>query len=317
MTVLKHLRRLLDSGFDLKSALDLLENSEKNPLLKSKINQVRYALSEGKSVPKSIQFLIPKNLSQSISGLTQIPKLPLFLDHLISYLDEKQAFYKKMSSALMYPVILILSSLGILIFFYVGLMPQFHSFFVDMGTPVPPALDYGIRSLRFIQNNPIRVSVLGGLFSLALLKLGVSLTKKQIEKLSYSIKDLFKTWALLLDQGIDLKSIIENTVLPPTHSEYRALTLFKSQFLETGDFSESFNTHFRVPPLEQALIHKINLTGPKVFHDIYDVMAERQQDKMTLMVTLIQPVFLILIGGFIYLILITLFMPMMSGLTIH
>ncbi|MFC1646217.1 type II secretion system F family protein [Candidatus Omnitrophota bacterium] len=63
--------------------------------------------------------------------------LPRVLDHLATYLEEQQAFKTKIISALMYPAVLFLISIGAVLFFVMKIVPTFTKILDSMNIPLP------------------------------------------------------------------------------------------------------------------------------------------------------------------------------------
>jgi type IV pilus assembly protein PilC len=63
--------------------------------------------------------------------------LPKVLDHLANYLEERQAFRTKIISAMMYPAILFIVSIGAVLFFVMKIVPTFTKILSSMNVELP------------------------------------------------------------------------------------------------------------------------------------------------------------------------------------
>lgn len=112
------LASLLNSGFELSSALEVVSSQFASPLEKGLLLQIRKGLRQGRplsEVLSSLRIFSEFYLSMVKAG-ESTANLEKIFSNLALYYEERREFRAKLSSILVYPFILILTGLGAVVF---------------------------------------------------------------------------------------------------------------------------------------------------------------------------------------------------------
>jgi type IV pilus assembly protein PilC len=149
------LSTLLVAGLDIKSALELIEEEQVKPKHAEIIRQVKESLINGDSLweamQKSTHFTPYEYYSVQIGEETG--KLEIVLDQLHAYYAVKLKQRRQFISALSYPIIITLTSIGAVTFMLLFIVPMFSDVFKRFGGDLPALTKMIIGFSDFIQSN--------------------------------------------------------------------------------------------------------------------------------------------------------------------
>jgi len=159
---------MLNAGLPLLNALKILEKQIKNPTLKRALNDVWRRIEEGNSFSESLREH-PRIFSRLYVQMINAGEVGGVLDEMIKRLaifHETQAQTKaKITSAMIYPVILFTISIAVVLFLIMYVLPQFAAVFNDMDVVIPvPTQILIVLSSIIVSNWYILVALPIGLF---------------------------------------------------------------------------------------------------------------------------------------------------------
>lgn len=130
---------LLRSGIDFNTALLLLEKQEQSELLVSILQEVRKKIIKGKSLYVALEesgnFTPYEVFSIKIGEETR--QLTKVFDQLNIYFKRKLKIRRQIISALTYPLLVIVITMGVLYFMLSYVVPMFSSIFSQFGKDLP------------------------------------------------------------------------------------------------------------------------------------------------------------------------------------
>jgi len=130
---------LLKAGIDLKSALDMLVLQQKNNYLLQLLGNIRNRIVEGGSLSEAMQahkdFTPYEYFSVQIGEETG--KLSGVLEELAVFYRKRLKQRRQITSALMYPAIVTLTSIGAIVFMMNFIVPMFADIFQRSGSDLP------------------------------------------------------------------------------------------------------------------------------------------------------------------------------------
>ncbi len=136
----RQLSTLLGAGITLVASLEALISQLTNPLLKKIMAHVKESVNEGNSLAFSLSQH-PKAFSQIYINMVRAGEasgsLDLVLDRLAEYSESQEALRGRFKAAMVYPVIMLFLSTGILSFLITVVIPQFTKMFSDMEQTLP------------------------------------------------------------------------------------------------------------------------------------------------------------------------------------
>jgi general secretion pathway protein F len=136
----RQLSTLLGAGITLVASLEALISQLTNPLLKKIMAHVKESVNEGNSLAFSLSQH-PKAFSQIYVNMVRAGEasgsLDLVLDRLAEYSESQEALRGRFKAAMVYPVIMLFLSTGILFFLITVVIPQFTKMFSEMEQTLP------------------------------------------------------------------------------------------------------------------------------------------------------------------------------------
>jgi general secretion pathway protein F len=136
----QELLALLDAGLNLTEALSTLHEKERVPAVKNILNNILIALKEGKSF-SDVLMLAPKHFPEvyiaSVRASEQSGDLPKALERYVAYQQQFEIIRKKLISASIYPLMLLVVG-GLVTLFLVGyVVPKFSIVYESSGREIP------------------------------------------------------------------------------------------------------------------------------------------------------------------------------------
>src|SRR5690606_25814153 len=133
------LSTLLKAGLDIKSALDLIESEQSKAGIKSIFSSMKEALINGspfwECLRSSNQFTPYEYFSVQIGEETG--KMAIVLEQLYVFFHNKLKQRRQLVNAISYPVIILITSLGAVIFMLLFIVPMFQDVFKRFGGQLP------------------------------------------------------------------------------------------------------------------------------------------------------------------------------------
>lgn len=136
----RQLATLLSSGLPLMEALNVLVEQEDNQALKQSLASVRDSVREGSSFADALKT-DTKVFSQLYGNMVAAGEasgtLELTLAQLADFLEDQARFRGKLTAALAYPVLMTIIGVGVLFFLFTFVLPRVVGMFEDMRQQLP------------------------------------------------------------------------------------------------------------------------------------------------------------------------------------
>src|SRR5262245_14535955 len=136
----QELRSLLEAGFPVVEALQTLAEKEQSTEAGRVYEGVVARLFEGQSLSAALQHhpaAFPPLYVAAVRASERTGDLPEALGRFIAYQSQLEAVRKKVSSALIYPVLLMLVGALVTLFLMAYVVPKFSGIYQDAGRGVP------------------------------------------------------------------------------------------------------------------------------------------------------------------------------------
>jgi type IV pilus assembly protein PilC len=159
---------MLDAGLPLVRSLKTIVNQTNNPRFKAVISDTCRRVEEGSSFSDALKQH-PKVFSKLFVQMVNAGEVGGVLDEMLKRLAqyyERQAEIKsKMTSAMIYPTLLLTVSAVVIVFLITVVLPQFATIFRDIGARVPPPTQF-LLSLSVIIKSywQVVILILAGIF---------------------------------------------------------------------------------------------------------------------------------------------------------
>ena len=131
---------LIESGIPVVECLSILEDQVENPYFKGVIALILKDVREGTALSDALgkhKNVFPDIYLSMVEAAEASGNLPDILDRVSVYLEKSSALKKKVTSALYYPVVIVLMSVVITGFLVIKVIPTFKEIFSALGGELP------------------------------------------------------------------------------------------------------------------------------------------------------------------------------------
>lgn len=151
----RELYTLLDAGIPLNEALKSMGQQAESKQMSRFVTSLHTKVAEGHSLASAIQqapYVVPKDVIATIQAGEGSGYLDKVLSRLADSVEQREQLNKKMKTALIYPILMVVVAVLIVMFLMVYVVPKVVKVFDNMQQTLPP-LTQGLLSMSdFVQN---------------------------------------------------------------------------------------------------------------------------------------------------------------------
>lgn len=154
--ITRQLASLSQSGLPLEEALLAVGQQNDQPRTKSILAGVRSKVIEGHSLADGLgEFpqAFPDLYRATVAAGEQSGHLDVVLDRLADYTEARQSLRQTITNALVYPIVLVLMSIGIISFMLASVVPKIVTVFENTGGQLPALTRGLIATSEFLRGN--------------------------------------------------------------------------------------------------------------------------------------------------------------------
>ena len=322
----RQLATLLRGGLPLDAALNALaaQRARHSGVLMG----VRARVQEGYSFAEALgasRRRFPELLVATVGAGERIGRLEEVLERLAEHFEKRQALRQQVRAALAYPMVLTVFSLAIVSLMLVYVVPQVTPVFVDSGVELPRLTRVLIAVSDFARAwgwLALLAAAAGcGLLARSLrlpaarLRLhGLLLRTPLFGALSRELNSarLMQSLSTLTDAGVSVWESLRVAARMLTNLPMRQAAMDAAREVSEGKpAAEALDHHGLFPPLCIQLIASGEASGE--LHQLLGRAAETQERELSARIntltSLLQPVLIMLVGGFVLLIVLSILMP--------
>lgn len=151
----QELRALLKAGLPMIPALNILLERRPNKVFRNSLIDVRDRVKAGEALSEAFAAqgeLYPPLYAASLSSGERSGELVTVLERFVEYTQRVLAIRRKVVSAMVYPIILVGLSLGLLMLMLFFIIPKFKEFLQDFGTDLPLITKALLATSTFVRN---------------------------------------------------------------------------------------------------------------------------------------------------------------------
>jgi type IV pilus assembly protein PilC len=329
----RQLSTLQDAGLPILRSLQILEQQQKPGLLKAIIGGVADEVEGGGTLsdamanyPKAFDKLYVNMINAGEAGGV----LDIILSRLADFMEKAAKLKKKVIGAMIYPIVVISIAIGIVSMIMVFVIPKFEAIFRDFKTELPGvtklllaisrwfAQDYGWAYVLF---SPIAIILLikliriseGGKYFVDMVKLKIPILGAILGKTA--IARFTRTLGTLISAGVPILDAINITKETCGNEVYsRALAKVHDAIRE----GESMADPLRATKVCDAIVVNMVDVGEetgdldKMLIKIADNYDNDVDVLVGSLISILEPVMVVVLGVIVGFIVIALFMPMIS-----
>ena len=327
----RQLATLLEASTPIVEALNITANQLQNKNLVYILYNLKEDIVQGKRLGSSMKKfpgVFSDTYISMISAGDSSGNLDIVFTKLADYLEESASIRQKVISALTYPIVLIGFSIVVIISLLAFVLPQVVGQFIKAGAELP----FITKFLIGISNNIVPILIVfAALFTfifyvykkhisnidnkisfdrkvLSIPLLGNFILNSELERFS-STMELLLASGTNLDVALDeCSKIFDNKFLS------RIILNAKNDVVEGKDFIVSLKNEEVLPDIFIQLISSGYRSGnlAKMFNKVSHFMKSEIENKRAIFLSLLEPVVIILMGGFIMLIVLAILIPIMQ-----
>ena len=327
----RQLATLLEASTPIVEALNITANQLQNKNLVYILYNLKEDIVQGKRLGSSMKKfpgVFSDTYISMVSAGDSSGNLDIVFTKLADYLEESASIKQKVISALTYPLILIGFSIIVIISLLAFVLPQVVGQFIKAGAELP----FITKFLIGISNNIVPILIVAVLF----ISIIFYFYKKYVSKIENRIKfdrNILKipllgnfilnselerfssTMELLLASGTNLDVALEECSKIFDNKYLSNIVLnAKNDVVEGKDFIVSLKNEGVFPDIFIQLISSGYRSGnlAKMFNKVSHFMKSEIENKRAIFLSLLEPVVIILMGGFIMLIVLAILIPIMQ-----
>ena len=327
----RQLATLLEANTSIMDAIKITADQSSNKNLVHILYNLREDIIQGKRLGLSMKkypAVFSDTYTSLVSAGDSSGNLDIIFDKLADYLEESASIRQKVISALAYPFILIGFSVIVIIALLAFVLPQVIGQFIKAGAELP----FITKALLALSNNIVAIIVI-----LLFIFFGLSYLYKQYIKdpekhiiahskilslplmgnfiLTSEIERFSSTMALLLESGTNLDIALEESSKIFNNRYLSKLILdAKSDVMEGKDFIFTLKQANIFPDIFIQLISSGYKSGNliKMFHKVSHFLKNEIESKRSIFLSLLEPLVIVFMGGFIMLIVLAILIPIMQ-----
>ena len=327
----RQIATLLEANTSIIDALKIIADQTNNKDLITILYNLREDVIQGKRLGQSMMKypgVFDNTYSSLVTAGDSSGNLDTIFNKLADYLEESASIRQKVISALTYPFILIGFSIIVIVSLLVFVLPQVINQFIKAGAELPLIT----KLLLGLSNNIFII-----LFVILAMSIGLTLLYKKFisEKnnhisahkqflkiplignfiLTSEIERFSSTMALIMESGTNLDTALDESAKVFNNKYLNSLIIeAKNDVIEGKDFIYSLKQTNIFPDIFIQLISSGYKSGNliKMFHKSSSFLKNEIETKRSIFLSLLEPLVIIFMGGFIMLIVLAILIPIMQ-----
>jgi type IV pilus assembly protein PilC len=324
----QELATLLKAGMPLVQSLDILRRDVPNAVFKGVLDDVYDKVRSGTALSDAFdahpRHVTPIYTASLMAG-ERSGSLEQVLRRYVAYVQVLSAVRRKVVSALVYPAVLTLLSLGVVAIIVVRVVPEFNEFYKGFDAELPFATRVIVAASDAVRSQIVLLLVgLGGLVAGARWLLGQPEQRQRLDRLvlqlpgiggiarQFATSQLARTLATLLGGGIPLVTALDVASRSVSNRHIAAqMSDITRQVREGQPLSAAMAAKGEFPDIALKMVEVGEATGAlqDMLNAIADFYDEDIETKLGRFLLLIEPVLLVVMGIVIALLLIALYLP--------
>jgi type IV pilus assembly protein PilC len=332
----RQLATLIEAGLPLMRSLNTLSKQERNPVMRSTMQQLAAAVESGGTFSEALaqhprifdKLYINMVKAGELGGVLEI-----VLNRLAEFQEKSQKIKGKVVSAMVYPLVVLVIAAAILTFLLIFIVPKFQQIFQDAlpGKPLPGITVFVIDCSHLLVNQwylvigAIAVAVVG-YKALASTPSGIQLLDQIALKIPVfgdltsktAISRFARTLGTLISSGVPILQALNitrdtagNTVVASAINKIHDSVKEGESVVGPMESSSVF------PPMVTSMVQVGEETGqlPDMLVKVADVYEAEVDNVVTGLTSILEPIMIVMLAVIVGTIVIALFMPMVALIT--
>ncbi len=330
-TFTRQLSTLQDAGLPILRSLKILEGQCKPGVLKNALQDIVEDIESGQTLseacakhPKAFDRLYCNMLKAGEAG----GALEAILQRLADFKEKSQSLKRRIKSAMVYPVVVIFVACVIVGFILYFIIPKFESIFKDFNVPLPGMTIFLIDASHFLIKyfyvvflSPLFVWIfiklmyrnktgayIGDRIMLIIPVMGTIVEKSTVARTTRTLGTLVQSGVPILESLNIVRDTAGNAVFE------RAFTRIYESIREGETIAQPLKEARIVDDIVVNMIDVGEETGEldTMLNKIADNYDEEVETAVESLVSLLEPIMIVVLGGIIGFIVIALFLPLIT-----
>ncbi len=321
---------LIRAGLPILGSIDLLAKRQKDLAFRAQLEDVASRVRTGESLSAAFEAQggVPLVYTTTLLAGERSGNLEEVLQRFLEFQRVSLTFRKKLRSSLIYPVFLVIMIFALFFFLITFVVPRFAELYNQLGTQLP-GLTLALLSLgQHAQHDGWWFSILVAIAIFAIVRWtktepgAIFVDRVRIATpllgpvwLKYQVGLFSRTLATLLTGGLPLVPSLETAARSIDSRQIaRAVGSSVESVREGNGLAKSLESTKVFPELSVEMVEVGESTGalPQMLNSVAEFFEEDVQTSLAAIMSLIEPVILIVMGLVVVVILIALYLPIFS-----
>jgi len=329
----RQLSTLISAGLPLLRSLRTLGKQEKNPNLKIIMAKLAESVEGGTTFSEALAQH-PKAFNKLYVNMVKAGELggvlEIVLTRLAEFAEKSQRIRGKVTSAMVYPAVVLVIAVGIVTFLMLFIVPKFEAIFKDMlgGRPLPAITQIIMDLSRFIQGNflllagALTVLVIGMRFAIRLPGIAAALDSYKLKLPLFgdlltktSVARFSRTLGTLVSSGVPILQALQITRDTAGNERVSAaIETIHDNVKEGESMVAPMEASQIFPPMVVSMVQVGEETGqlPDMLTKVADVFEEEVDTAVAGLTSLLEPVMIVLLALIVGTIVVALFLPLIT-----
>jgi type IV pilus assembly protein PilC len=325
------LKTLLHAGMPLAQSLDLLKDQQTSPHFRALLEKVHQQVTTGVALSDAFLALgdiFPRLYANSLRAGERTGELEQVIGRYVEYQRLVEAVRRKIIGALTYPLVLMVLAAGLIVILMTYVIPSFSQFYIQFESELPLPTRVVIGSADFIKSHLILIVAGLTVFWYAFRVWRTSpsgrlitdrwkLRLPLIGRLThlFALSQFSRSLAILLGGGTPMVPALETASTSVSNAYISELFLGCVQEVQEGrPLSDALVDTGHLPNMALAMVRVGESTGalPEMLGHTSDFFDESIEFTLGRIVTLIEPMILVVMGLIVAGLLLAVYYPLLT-----
>lgn len=327
----QQLGSMLEAGLPLVSSLDALQEQTDDQVFRVIIRDVKNDISSGTAFSEAVKKY-PKAFNNLFTSMVEAGEASGQLSEILAkvscYFEDSVKLTKKVKSALMYPIAVILLAVGLVNVLLIFVIPTFKEMFTDMGAELPMPTQMLIDLSDWLKGNILFV-IIGGVILWKVLAKFLATPRGRVIKdqvlfrlpivgglsQKISVSRFCRTFAILLRSGVPILKALDIVSRASGNTFIESACKDISKVInQGGQISEILAERSYFPPMVKHMAKAGEQTGKMddMFDKISDFYDSEIETTVAGLTSLMEPILICFLGIVIGGIVMAMFLPIFN-----
>jgi type IV pilus assembly protein PilC len=324
----KQFSLMIENGIPMLQALQMLRDQQRKLDFSETIEQIITAIEQGSSLTDALEpfphvfdsLYVAMARAGEASG-----RLDVILKQLVTYIEKAAKLKAQVKSAMAYPLIILIVAIGVVTLLLVFVVPSFAKQFAESGQQIPSLTQLVIDMSNALLDNWMEILI--GLAASALglrYYIGTDNGRKMFDRMilkapiigevmiRIAVGRFCSTMSTMLSSGV---SILEALTICATSSGNKSVESFvlnvREEISKGSTFADPLGQGGFFPKMVVSMVAVGESTGTldETLKKVTDIYEEEVDNAIAAMMSMIEPIMIVVIGGIVGFIVIAMYLP--------